>query len=572
MDKKEITISPAVNLEMQTPVLPVKTAQQWLYFFIGLAVLVNFSGLFVPLMDPDAGVYASVTKNMVLNHDYVNLTFQDKDWLDKPHFPFWVTAIFFKLFGLHDWSYKLPGILFVMMGAFYTYLFAKQHYNKTVACWAVFILLTAEHILISNNDVRAEPFLTGLVIASVYHFSKALGKNFAWHLAAACFFAACALMTKGLFTLIPIGAAVAGALLINRNWKQVFHWKWILALALMAIFIFPELYCLWRQFDTHPEKNIFNKTNVSGIRFFLWDSQFGRFMNTGPIKGKGDPFFFWHTLLWAFLPWAFIMYAALFLKIRDGVKKLSGEFNEWFTLSGSLFTLLVFSLSRFQLPYYTNIIFPMLAVLSAKLVAQWIQQGNKWFANIQTGIAFLVPALAIALGFFYRPALPSLFLIIVPVLLLLLLIVLPRLAKGERAALPYFRSGLAVLAVAVFLNLVFYPDLLKYQSGNEVACYINKNFPGTPVARMGIYMPSGEFYLKQHMTRTDSAAIARGEYQKGSLLFITGDELKQLESAPIKMEIVKTYRDFHITMLSLKFLNPAKREKELSARYLVRLP
>ena len=97
-----------------------------LYYLIAIAVLVNFSGLLVPLMDPDAGVYASLSKNMVLHNDYVNLWFQDQDWLDKPHFPFWITAIFFKIFGMHTWSYKLPGILFVMMGAWYTWLFAKK--------------------------------------------------------------------------------------------------------------------------------------------------------------------------------------------------------------------------------------------------------------------------------------------------------------------------------------------------------------------------------------------------------------------------------------------------------------
>src|SRR5664279_5691325 len=86
---------------------------KWLLFLISLSVLVNFSGLFIPLMDPDAGVYASISKNMVLRNNYLELYFQGKDWLDKPHFPFWITALFFKVFGIHTWSYKLPGILFV---------------------------------------------------------------------------------------------------------------------------------------------------------------------------------------------------------------------------------------------------------------------------------------------------------------------------------------------------------------------------------------------------------------------------------------------------------------------------
>lgn len=60
---------------------------------------------------------------------------------------------------------------------------------------------------------------------------------------------------------------------------------------ILLIFISPELICLYIQFDSHPEKIVFGNTHVSGIRFFFWDSQFGRFFNTGPIKGKGDPFF-----------------------------------------------------------------------------------------------------------------------------------------------------------------------------------------------------------------------------------------------------------------------------------------
>ena len=393
-----------------------------LYFLNGLAILLCFSGLFIPLMDPDAGVYASISKTMALNNDYVNLYFQETDWLDKPHFPFWITAVFFKVFGYHDWVYKLPGILFVLLGAFYTYRFALKYYNKTIALWSVFILLTAMHIIISNNDVRAEPFLTGLIIASIYHFSNTLKGKWGWQMVWACFFAGLAVMTKGIFTLIPIGAAVAGQLMLRREWKQVFHWKWIFALLLVILFISPELYCLWKQFDTHPEKAVLGSQQVSGIRFFLWDSQFGRFFNTGPIKGKGDKLFFLHTLLWAFLPWSLIMYAALYSRIRQGIKKIESPFTEWFTLCSSLLTLLVFSFSGFQLPHYTNIIFPMLAILSAVMIDQQVSHGQTVFAKIQNGLVILMLLLVGGLLFFYRPVLSFIFIIAALLLLLSLLL------------------------------------------------------------------------------------------------------------------------------------------------------
>lgn len=555
---------------MQADHVKNQTEQKWLYLFISLAVLVNFSGLFVPLMDPDAGVYASVTKNMVLRNDYLSLWFQDKDWLDKPHFPFWITAAFFKIFGIHDWSYKLPGILFVMLGAYYTYLFAKQHYNKTIALWSVFILLSASHIIVSNNDVRAEPFLTGLIIAAIYHFSNSFSKNLSWHLIAACFFTACAVMTKGVFTIIPIGGAVAGELIIKQNWKQVFHWRWIVALILVSIFITPELYALWYQFDTHPEKTFFGNTHISGIKFFLWDSQFGRFFNTGPIKGKGDPTFFLHTLLWAFLPWCLILYAAFYSKIKNGIKKVKLLYNEWFTVSGSLLALFVFSMSRFQLPYYANIIFPLLAILCANFIWQLMQSGKNAFATVQFIITIIVVALGTILFTIYKPEV-NLFVLILLVLLLLSIVLLSKIINSGKLYVSLLQSGLAVLTVTLFMNLVFYPDLLKYQSGNEMAFYLNKNYPGSQVGRFGSYIPSGEFYLNQHITITNIEAVKKGEFSKPGFLYLTEEDLKQLEQNSISFELIKEFPHFHITMLKLKFINPKTRESMLQKRYLVKL-
>jgi 4-amino-4-deoxy-L-arabinose transferase-like glycosyltransferase len=544
---------------------------KWLYFFIGLAVLVNFSGLFVPLMDPDAGVYASLSKNMLLRNNWLELYFQGNDWLDKPHFPFWVTAVFLKIFGIHTWSYKLPGILFVLMGAWYTYLLAKKLYNKTIALWAVFILLTAEHIIISNNDVRAEPFLTGLIIASIYHFSQSLNRKLGLHLILASFFAACAVMTKGLFTLIPVGGAIAGELIIKRNWKDLFHWRWLIAAVLTGLFITPELYSLWYQFDKHPEKTVFGKTNVSGIRFFLWDSQFGRFLNTAPMKGKGDPFFFIHTLLWAFLPWSLIMYASLIDKIRNGVKKIAFKQQEWLTLIGSLLTLFVFSLSKFQLPYYSNIIFPLLAILTAQYI--WKIQGanSKTFKIIQYSIVVILFIGGILLQFFYSPVMPPIVLLIILAGVVLVLILLQRWLKIPGNLIVFYRTGLAAIALNLYINWFFYPDLLKYQSGSEAAFYMNKNFPDTRGVHSGVYAPVFEFYIADPFFQADTVVFRKPELFRPGTWYVTPDEFELIKERGIKYEIIKELDEFHVTMLSVKFINKKTRSKELRKFYLVKL-
>lgn len=144
--------------------------QRWLYPLIALAVLVNLTGLPGTILGPDGTLYAGIAKHMAQTNNYVELYSMGQDWLDKPHFPFWMTALSFELFGFTNWAYKLPGVLFLLMGAYYTYLLGTSLYNRSVGLWSCLLLLTAEHIMLSNNDVRAEPYLTGLIVAAAYHF------------------------------------------------------------------------------------------------------------------------------------------------------------------------------------------------------------------------------------------------------------------------------------------------------------------------------------------------------------------------------------------------------------------
>jgi 4-amino-4-deoxy-L-arabinose transferase-like glycosyltransferase len=132
--------------------------------------------------------------------------------------------------AITTWAYKLPAILFLLMGAWYTYLFGKALYNKQIGLWATLILLTAQHIVLSNNDVRAEPYLTGLIIAAVYHLYKSNTTNSYWQLLWGCLFTACAIMTKGMFAIIPIGGAIAGHFIITRQWKQLFNLRWLVGI------------------------------------------------------------------------------------------------------------------------------------------------------------------------------------------------------------------------------------------------------------------------------------------------------------------------------------------------------
>ena len=107
--------------------------QKWFIPLLIPAILVNAGGLFIPILEPDGSLYATIAKTIARTGDFVNLRVDGKDWLDKPHFPFWMAALSFRLMGVNAFAYKFPALLFWAAGAFYTWRLALSLYGKPVA-------------------------------------------------------------------------------------------------------------------------------------------------------------------------------------------------------------------------------------------------------------------------------------------------------------------------------------------------------------------------------------------------------------------------------------------------------
>lgn len=540
---------------------------QWLYIFIALAVAVNFSGLFVTIIGPDGTLYASIAKTMVWKHNYADLFVNGQEWLDKPHFPFWAAALSFKIFGISTWAYKLPGVLFVMLGAWYTYKFAVEVYNKQIALWSVLILLTSEHLIISNNDVRAEPYLTGLIIASVYYFYKALGQRWFWNIILGALFAACAVMTKGIFAVIPVAGAIFGHLIVTKQWKLIFHLRWLLAIIAGCIFILPELWCLYMQFDVHPEKVVFGRTNVSGLKFFFWDSQFGRFFNDGPIKkSNGDPSFFLHTTLWAFLPWSIMLYVGIVQFFRN--KGLQVKQKEWFCICGAGLTFLIFSLSKFQLPHYITIIFPFFAILTAQYFYGIDLKSVRIMKFVQLFVITAMVLIIGALHYFFRPENTATSTTVIVLFSAALAVFVCYRISGRYQIL--YLACVAAFFVNLYFNLVYYPKLVQYQADCMAAFYINThNKASLPVVQIENGTSHGlDFYLNQTAASyvpEDVKPLPKGSY----LLFGDTEAIEQLKKKGLQVKPLKTFERFRITLVNKKFLNSATRQEVIQSSELV---
>ena len=99
-----------------------------------LCGITNLLGMFcIPLMDVDAAQYASISREMLEKHSYLQFYDLGKDYLDKPPMLFWLSGLSMKIFGIHDWAYRLPSFFFAWLSVYSTYRLAQLFYKKEIA-------------------------------------------------------------------------------------------------------------------------------------------------------------------------------------------------------------------------------------------------------------------------------------------------------------------------------------------------------------------------------------------------------------------------------------------------------
>jgi 4-amino-4-deoxy-L-arabinose transferase-like glycosyltransferase len=336
-------------------------------WFVLLTVLVNASAMLSPIINNgDAITYASIARHIALSHDWARLILDGHDWLDKPHFPFWMTAISFELAGVSARTYILPGFIFHLIGAYYTYRLAAMLYDKQAAMLAVLIYVSIFNLMDSSIEIRAEAYLRAQVMGACYYWWRYDRQFRVKYLLLGAIFTGMAIMTKGIFVLLTICSGFLCLWLYQKQWSKLFTFKWLAALTLSMLAAAPELIALHLQFNqltggAEPQQP------TSVFKFFFWDSQFGRFLNTGPIQNhSGYPFYFVFAFLWGFLPWTLLSFAAIYTAARDIGKSNASERSAFvFLISMFLCTFLMFSATTFQMAYYIDIILPFMGILLA---------------------------------------------------------------------------------------------------------------------------------------------------------------------------------------------------------------
>ena len=518
-------------------------------------------------MEVDAAQYAAISMEMSFTKSFLNVFENGNDYLDKPPFLFWISATSFLLFDISNFTYKLPSVLFAVLGLYSTYRFSKIYYDDKTSYLSALILGTSQALFLITNDIRTDTILMSSIIFSVWQMAEYLKSGRFRNLLFLSLGVAVGMMTKGPLILVVLAAAFGYDLLVNKQWKSIFKVEWIFLLVFVAILLLPMLWGLYTQFDLHPEKTAYGIESPSGLKFFFWTQSFGRITGENAFKNDTSFFYFFHTILWDFQPWIFFFIPAFFKRIKEAIVSVFSKMKpqkEQITVAGFFFIFIALSLSSYKLPHYIFSIFPFASIITANYMTGLSKKMSLKFSNLQFVILHLFwVAIGIILIFVFPEKTIFKLLLFGIGYLIFILTFIKLKDRHERLYIP-------TVITALFFNLImaihFYPNLLFYQSSTQAGRYIADN--NIDIYTYNVRHKALSFYAKKLIQPYNLNEIKNAE--RGKFIYTDSQGLDSINQSR-SFEIIKTYDYFKSTQLNLSFLNQSKRDSQLKNIFILKL-
>ena len=530
-----------------------------LFFVIAIGIWSYLAGLPIDVTR-DAGKYATIAKETFQNGNYINLTIHGDAYDQKPPMMFWLGALGFTIGGISNFWFKFPMLLLVFAGFYWAFRLGKSLYNKRVGyLTAIFLAFSIIYSLYSMDihaDTPLQAFVT-LALWQLYEFIKTR-KNKHWILGFTAI--GLAMLSKG-----PIGAAipafaVIGHILLKKDYRFLFDYRWFLGIILAFVVASPALIGLMNQFGW------------DGIRFFFWENNVGRITGSY-VKAVNDPTFYIHTLLYVFLPWVLLFFIAAYTEFRTLAKNRFRS-EEYYTLTGIWIFFIIISASKNQVPNYIFSIMPLIAVLTAKWADIAIENKNKLLSvlnSTQTFIAILLWLMIFSLTFYLFPLpKPYFWIIIVAGIGSSLWIII----KIKDSLVRLLSPTLIAFACLIFLlNTHVFPYIFSYQAPPKAARYFTENAETTDKLYNYKYGQYELFFYSepqaiQLKTKTDLKVAAK---TKGSWIFTDHEGIIDFEALQMKTDTIIEYKHLYLNRGG-RFINPKTRDQVLQPMYLIKLP
>lgn len=208
---------------------------------LALALVLMVWGFWsAPLYDLDEGAFTEATREMLASGNYASIYLNGAPRHDKPILIYWLQAASAKLFGLNEFSLRLPSVLAALAWVWALFAFVRRQVDRETAFVAALLLSLSLYVGLIARAAVADALLNlflALTMFDIYRYWKQparglhlriflwLGLGFLAKGPVAVFFP---LLVSGLFY-VSLGAW--------RDWlRAVFHWPGI---ALFLAIVLP---------------------------------------------------------------------------------------------------------------------------------------------------------------------------------------------------------------------------------------------------------------------------------------------------------------------------------------------
>jgi len=375
----------AATRDQRAKPVPRIARQGWIV--VAAACLVFLVNIISPprLMDDVDAVQAQAARNMLASGDWVTARLDGVAYLEKAPLNYWMMAVAYRIFGVHDWAARLPHALTVVLLCWLVYRFGRWAFDETAGLYAGIALSTSVGLFLFTRILIPDAVLTLTITGAIWAWLRLLEPDVEPGLRWSFMLGSClgvGLLLKGLIAAVfPVMAALVYMAVTHRlfswaAWRRLHLWLAIPVALLIAV---P-----WYVLATLRNPPYFAFSLHSGpgeYRGFFWFYFFNehllRFLGLRyPRDYNTVPrLWFWVlNLVWIF-PWSFYLLSAPTLDYKPASRAGRARLMAlcWIGV-----VMLFFTFSTTQ-EYYSMPIYPALALLVGSVLSsggRWVRAGT----------------------------------------------------------------------------------------------------------------------------------------------------------------------------------------------------
>src|SRR4051812_36031647 len=158
---------------------PLNTRRRYALIVLAVAGAVFLGCIISPpsLMDDVDAVQAQIARNMLDSGDWVTARLDGVAYLEKSPLKYWMMAVSFSIFGVHDWAARLPVALSAVFLCWLTFRIGAWAFSLRAGLWAGLAIATSIGLWLFTRIQIPDVALTASIALALWSLLRALGED-----------------------------------------------------------------------------------------------------------------------------------------------------------------------------------------------------------------------------------------------------------------------------------------------------------------------------------------------------------------------------------------------------------